>query len=225
MASGKDITGYTVSGVAPYEDPSEGANVVVGGIGVRTDPGPDPFARVTAKNLVLFRVRNASKTGKGAGTKGMGLHALANPGSFRESVAPQYARRPVLGLSHEVVQYIRTGSREISMELFVSYHLFLAKGWNSKSIKPLQYRNFFEGLTVPAGERRAPPRVEVTWPKAGLAFVGVVTQLDIEYQRFNRDGYPLEYTLDISFVEVARRLRVTDKVMQEGMGYNAETGV
>jgi len=179
----------------------------------------DPFGRIARSDLVLFRLRNAKRIGSVRE-----LHALLNPESFRESVAPQYARRPVIGLSQEIVQYTRTAAREISMELWVAYGIFIAKGWESDKINPLQYRNFFQSLTVPTGPRRSPPRVEIIWPNASLAFIGVVTQLDITYERFNRSGYPLEYKLALTFLETATQLRVTPKVMAQGLGYNAQTG-
>lgn len=151
------------------------------------------------------------------------VYALANPDGFSEEMEPQYSKRPVLGLSQEIVQYIRTASRTISMDLWVSWELFVAKGWVESAIAPLLYRNFFMALTVPASVRKAPPQVEVRWPMANLNFVGVVTSLRVQYERFSHMGDPLDYMLSVSFVEVANRLMTSPRVLVAGPGYKAFT--
>jgi len=164
-------------------------------------------------NLLLFRL--VSPSGRKVGVE---LHALANPESFSERVGAEYSRRAVLGLSHEVAQYIRTRSREISMTLAIYYQLFVQKGWNSNIIDPLQYRDFFAGLLVPSAERRAPSRVQVLWPGQWLNFIGVVTSADFEYTRFDEFGYPLDYTINISLLETPSKLMTSNAVMQYGIG-------
>jgi hypothetical protein len=154
----------------------------------------------------------------------VGLHALANPESFTERIGAEYSKRAVLGLSHEIAQYIRTRSREISMTLSVYYQLFVQKGWAEDKIDPLQYRDFFSGLLVPAKERRAPSRVQVLWPGQWLNFVGVVTSADFEYTRFNEFGYPLDYRINITLVETPSKLMTAQSVMLNGIGTRESKG-
>lgn len=139
-----------------------------------------------------------------------------------ESVSPQYSRRPVLGLSHDVVQYVRTDSREISMELWCSYHVVMRNIpslTNDQALHRLiKHRNFFESLTVPSGPRQAPPLAHVNWPEANLYFQGVVTGMNIEYTQFAHSGAPMEFFIDVSFLESSRGLMTHDRVKQTGWG-------
>ena len=176
--------------------------------------------RTSKDSLVLFTVLDRPPASSGLDY----MYALANPTTFSESVEPQYSRRPVLGLSHEVVQFIRTASREITMELWVSYHLFLQKGWAPDTVRPLILRNFFQALTMPLKARAAPPRVEVDWPGASLNFVGVASSLSFEYQRFASSGDPLEYSISVTFLEVAGALMTAPKVLLNGIGYTSTEG-
>jgi hypothetical protein len=151
-------------------------------------------------------------------------NVVVNPESFSESVEPQYSRRPVLGLSHEVIQYIRTASREISMQFWVSWDVYIQKKLAHHDMHPTDFRNFMQSLCVPVRARLAPPLVEVHWPGANLGFTGVVDSLSIEYTRFSSKGDPIDYTIDVTFVEVARALMVTNPVFFFGMGRRSQLG-
>jgi len=150
--------------------------------------------------------------------------ALVNPTSFSESVKAEYSKRPVLGLSHEVLQYIRTTARTITMQLWASLHIFMIKGITNDRLAVLQFRNFFESLIVPTDLGLAPPYVYIDWPGADLHFKGVLESLDIEYQRFARDGTPMEINLSVAFCEVADDLMTTPRVMETGLGLLAYGG-
>jgi hypothetical protein len=164
----------------------------------------------------------------GKGVKPKTLVALVNPTTFEESFSPQYAKRPVLGLSHEIVQYIRTNSREISMELWFSYQVLVQRGQAMRpeggpirDIDPVGYRNIFASMAVPAGPGLAPPLVDVLWPHAHLYFRGVVSSLSFRYEMFSSRGHPLQYTISVTFLEVARDLMPSTAVAAFGMGYAA----
>lgn len=148
-------------------------------------------------------------------------HALVNPTSFSESWEPQYSKRGVLGLSHEIIQYIRTSSRIISMDLWISWQVFIQKNWVPKEAQEkgaLYYRDFFAALTVPCGRRLTPPLVNVDWPRAALSFTGVVESLSFDYERFSAEGEPLEYTIKLKFLEVLSGLMTYSRVFQSGFG-------
>lgn len=150
--------------------------------------------------------------------------ALVNPTTFSESVKAEYSKRPVLGLSHEVLQYIRTTARTLTMQLWASLHIFMMKGITNDRLAVLRFRNFFESLIVPTGLGLAPPYVYVDWPGADLHFKGVLESLDLEYQRFARDGTPIEINLSVAFCEVADDLMTTPRVMDTGLGMLAYGG-
>jgi len=149
------------------------------------------------------------------------LRVLVNPESYSTSVAPNYSRRAVLGLSHDVVQYIRTGSREIDLELWVSWQIFLQKQWISSSTNPLQYRNSFEALVMPTAPGLAPPRVYFHWPGAHLDFYGVVDSLSMEFESFSSRGDPLSYTINIGLLETPIGFMGSPAVHEHGIGVTA----
>lgn len=175
--------------------------------------------RISQDNIAYLVARYPRGTSKDFRT-----NVLVNPESFSESVEPQYSRRPVLGLSHEVLQYIRTASRDLSMQFWVSWDVYIQRGFASHEMHPVAFRDFMVSMCVPAGPRLSPPLIEVHWPGANLGFVGVVASLGIEYTRFSSKGDPIEYTLDVSFVEVARALMTSPYVNLYGIGALAQKG-
>lgn len=172
--------------------------------------------RIDPRDLVVFTATSSSFSGP------VIVQALVNPTSFKESVQAHYALRPVLGLSHEVVQYVRTGTRKITMEIWLSYHLFLQRGMVTKTPDALlSKRNFFESLLVPAQLGAAPPLVQVNWPGADLWFEGVLESMSTDYERFDFTGAPIEMKMDLTFIEVARKLMTSPSVYESGLGYEA----
>lgn len=172
---------------------------------------------------------------------------LANPQTLPESVKPQYSLRPVLGLSHEIPQYIRTGSRTLDVELWHSLYIALQIGRLERSFdldaqgkatdvatappaKPeddsvpqkmlKRYRNLYQSMTVPLAPGLAPPLIEFTWPYADLNFQGVVTGLDITYERFRYDGIPIEYTVKLELTEDPKGFMTSRGVQQWGLGFS-----
>jgi hypothetical protein len=177
-----------------------------------------PF--IDPRYLLTFRAKRAGESSfKGE------CQAIVNPTSVKETVQAHYSLRPVLGLSHEVVQYVRTGSRKLSMELWLSLHILKRRneteGDMDESVKPedlLTWRNWFESLMVPSGLGKAPPLVSVIWPHAEFNFIGVLETLDIDYERFDYRGAPIEMKLNLSMIEVMTGLMTTKSVFKQGFG-------
>lgn len=190
-----------------------------------TQPSTKLKTRLDPRHVVRFRSCRPQD-----GSWSEVIPAVVNPTTFNETTTAEYSMRPVLGLSHEVAQYTRTNSRRIEMELWISYHLLVMRGITPDQLHAkgpilcLRYRDFFNSLLVPSGSGLAPPLVAVKWPGARLNFKGVVTRVDIEYQRFNWQGIPIEYSIDLSFVEVADALMVSQRVRDHGLGYKAYEG-
>jgi hypothetical protein len=154
-------------------------------------------------------------------TKENSIKVYANPTSFSEKHEPQYSKRGPLGLSHEVPQYIRTNSREVSFEVWVAYEIMVQRGFTKSHLDPLHLRRFFQSLTVPLGRRMAPPTVEVIWPSFELNLKGKCSACSFTYQRFANNGKPLEYTANLTFLEIGTGLMTSKKVYENGMGYAA----
>ena len=149
-------------------------------------------------------------------------YAMINPASFKESVAVHYASRQVLGLSHEVAQYVRTASRKISFDLQLSLLVLRQIAGDSSGPKELlKSRNWFESLLVPAGLGLAPPTVRAEWPGAELWFIGVVDSLSVEYETFRFDGKPMSMKLDVSMIETPDALMTSSRVLAKGLGFGS----
>ena len=207
------MAGKVLKGAKNAASPSSGASV--------DRVSPTLAARIPDKNLVHFMAKYT-----GERTWSNPVTAIVNPTTFSEKVSPQYSARPVLGLSHEVLQYIRTGTRSIDMELWISYHILMIRSGDETTHPSilLDWRNFFEALTVPASAGLAPPLVTFDWPGAQLSFKGVVSDLSIDYQRFAVDGTPIEFKITLTFLEVADSLMTAKKVRWNGFGMNAYGG-
>lgn len=172
---------------------------------------------------------------------------LANPQTLPESIKPQYSLRPVLGLSHELPQFVRTGSRTIEVELWHSIYIALQLGRLERGLdldkkgratdvatappaKPeddsvpqkmlKRYRNLYQSMTVPLAPGLAPPLIKFDWPSADLNFQGVVTSLDVTYERFRWDGIPIEYTVKLELTEDPKGFMTTRGVQQWGFGFS-----
>lgn len=175
---------------------------------------------IDPRYLVLFRAKRSGETAfKGE------CQAIVNPTTVKETVQAHYSLRPVLGLSHEVVQYVRTGSRRLQMELWLSLHILKRRneteGDMDETIQPsdlLTWRNWFESLMVPSGLGKAPPLVSVIWPYAEFNFLGVIESLNIDYERFDYRGAPIEMKLDLNMIEVMTGLMTTKSVFKQGFG-------
>lgn len=150
-----------------------------------------------------------------------------NPTSIKESIDAEYSKRAVLGLSHSVAQYIRTNSRKIQMELWISAHVLTFKGREALTASGpdseviLQPRNFFESLLVPAARAQGPERVNIYWANGLLTFEGVLESMSTDYERFAYNGVPLEYKMDLSFLETPTGLMTAVGVREHGLGYKA----
>ncbi len=177
-----------------------------------TPPSPkDPFqdrAQIPSSGPALVRAFFINEEA------GETLQVLLNPTTFTEEVTALYARQPVLGLSHEVLQYTRTKTLEIPLQLYVSHYEMARQGVTDRS--PLDYRNFFLGLVYPIEGGRAPSVVTFVWPSTTI-IRGVITSLKFNYQKFSqRTGQPLIYTIDLKLVEHRASLRASPIARRQG---------
>lgn len=152
---------------------------------------------------------------------GEGWMAMFNPTTFEEQVEVNWNRQHVLGLSHEPLQYGNTGNWNFELDLYMrgnkptTVNPFTEATVKDKSPKGLSdimaIRKFLMSLAYPVsgatiGEG-GPPRVLVVWPHI-MSLVCVVTSLKLANQRFNFEGYPVEYVASVGFEEI-RDTRIT----------------
>ena len=141
---------------------------------------------------------------------------LLNPTQFAERVGVNYNRLPVLGLSHQPLQYQGTGNRQVPGIEFYFDKYFAAAAPGDPDID--DFRNFFRAITVPVtpvvGTPTAPPRVLVLWPRV-LTIETVIVELEFSYKSFAGDASVLFYTATVTFEEILD-VRVTSEMRRSG---------
>lgn len=156
---------------------------------------------------------------------GEGITAQFNPTEFEEGLEVQYTRQQVLGLSHQVLQYINTGNHRFSMELFWDRNITpeireenLGDIGVSEITELSEAKAFFESLCYPTGGATsitsgAPPRVLVVWPGV-LSMTCVVMSMNTVNERFNYLGETVQATMSIQFEEI-RDVRITSQEVRQ----------
>jgi hypothetical protein len=132
------------------------------------------------------------------------MTCLANPTEISESVAVTRNRLSVPGLSHQLLQYVSTGNRQIPGVEFYMDRYLAAEAPLDPDI--LEFRRFLLALTVPpavdaGAPPAAPPRVLFVWPRF-LTLECVVDSVSLKYQRFATDGSVLVYTATITLEQI-----------------------
>jgi hypothetical protein len=132
------------------------------------------------------------------------MTCLANPTELSETVSVTWNRLVVPGLSHQPLQYVSTGNRQIpSIELYMDRYLAAEAPLD---LDILEFRRFLLALTVPpavdaGAPPAAPPRVLFVWPRF-LTLECVVDSVALKYQRFAADGSVLVYTATITLEQI-----------------------
>jgi len=127
-----------------------------------------------------------------------------NPNEFMIRAGAEYARLDVPGLSHQVVQWSHTKSKEFEFTLEWDYDVESA--WcQRKGLSQVDARfyiwlmSFVEPLEAGCG----PAPMQVYWP--GFLWIGgVVADVEVRVQRWGSDGVPRTYSSKVSFLEVRR---------------------
>lgn len=156
---------------------------------------------------------------------GEGITAQFNPTEFEEGLEAQYNRQQVLGLSHQVLQFIGTGNHHFTMELFWNRGVTpevreedLANIGISEISELAEAKAFFESLMYPTGGATsitsgAPPRVLVVWPGV-LSMTCVLMAMNTTNERFNSRGETVEATMSLQFEEI-RDVRITSQEVRQ----------
>lgn len=132
-----------------------------------------------------------------------------NPTELERAIAVNYARKEVLGNSHQEHEFLNVGNQTLRIELF-----YLAES-PAQLDRLKDAERFLESLCYPPEEADAiatfaPPRVLMVWPRT-LSITARLTSLRIRYQRWNRFGDPVQFTATCTFEESRiRRLTKQD---------------
>lgn len=144
------------------------------------------------------------------------VECLFNPPQLLEKVQVHWNRQVVLGLSHQVLQYQSTGNRTFGpLDFYLDR--FFARAMDQDA-DVMAFATFMRALTVPAVgasgiSTGAPPRTLIVWPNV-MTVEAVVTELEMKFTDFARDGSVLLYTAACGFEEIldVRRDAPTDEV-------------
>jgi hypothetical protein len=115
-----------------------------------------------------------------------------NPEKYKLSRTNTFAEIAIPGLETPPIQYVRGGSRTLTMELYVDTTDTL-EDVHSKYVSDI------EGLMKKNEKLHAPPIVSFFW--AEDVFTGVMQTLDINYLLFHIDGKPLRAQLTVTLKE------------------------
>jgi hypothetical protein len=132
---------------------------------------------------------------------GESIEAQFNPTALEESLAVNYAKQVVPGLSHEVLQFTNVGNHSFRLQLYF-------RAMDRYDAERLLYvRRFLYSLCYPSAGAEdvaggGPPRVLVIWPNA-LSLVCVVTNLAFNHQQFSANGMSRVYSCDVSLEEIS----------------------
>jgi hypothetical protein len=167
---------------------------------------------------------------------------LLNPTRLMETIQVEWARLPVIGLDHEVVQYTRTRSINVPMSFYFSI-FESARQNNLPDVDPAQaikiavstgaipltkllsesmdFANFLRSLCFPTRTGLRPPTVKVIWPNV-FSFLAVVDNLHFEYMKFDKSLTPITYQADVNFLEVRLTRRYSESVRVSGLVADGE---
>jgi hypothetical protein len=131
--------------------------------------------------------------------KGAPISVLFNPSNYSFDTSVQLAEVGIPGLGSPVLQYVRGGSRVLSMELFFdSYE-------QRKDVRT--YTNEIFGLLDIEPETHAPAICRFTWgagkwgKRDDNSFLCVVESVSGRFTLFLEDGTPARATLNVKFRE------------------------
>lgn len=146
---------------------------------------------------------------------GIGFAMQFTPEEFEEKVTPNYARHRILGMGHEVLQYVNTSNHTLPG---IEFPFRANKAKEQQLIH--KWRRFLLSLCYPSETAETvrdgtPPRVLFSWPKL-FSMTCIVADLTIRHERFSVDGLTKAYTAVMTLEEI-RDVRLTrEQVLATG---------
>lgn len=142
------------------------------------------------------------------------VEVMFNPSEIKRKVSVNYARKEVLGNSHNEHEYLYTGNQGLSFDLFylAETPVELAKAEDAmRFLESLCYATENPESIAAA----APPRVLIVWPRT-LTLTCRVVDVEFSHQRFNRYGNTVQWTAKITLDESRLRRLTKQDVRQQG---------
>lgn len=140
-----------------------------------------------------------------------GMEFQINPNQVKVNGQANWPRIAVPGLSHEVLQYSHTNSRELSFQLQWSALESVRRNRLTKlrddPNRPgttrivNQYRHFLASFLQPLERGFAPSRARLVWPDF-MHILGVITKINFNFTKFASSGSPMAFNANIDIVEI-----------------------
>lgn len=137
---------------------------------------------------------------------GRSIQVQFNPNVLNRSINVAYAKRKVLGLSHEPHEYLNTANQKLSFALF--YNVETAEDLLDSKAALLFLESLAYGPDSPSGiQAAAPSRVAIMWPNT-ITLIGRMISVAFKHERFNRFGDTIQWSAACVF-EAASVRRIT----------------
>ena len=133
-----------------------------------------------------------------------------NPDSFLDSDGAQFAEIGVPGMSHPRIQYSAGGARTLSFALPLHYGALRGNRTVAQSVDLLRswlYPDYKNGIMT-----KAPHRLLVCFGDRWSDEKWVLTQFDVEYLRFDKDGKPLHAMASLTLTEYIEKSRSREEI-------------
>lgn len=155
---------------------------------------------------------------------GDSLDVQFNPSEFEEKLGVTFSRQTIVGMSHQVLQYINTNNLTFSLEVW-----YTATDGPAAQERLLAARRFLHAVHYPRKATSVAaggsPRLLFVWPGI-IALTAQITELTGKFVRFNKLGIPVQYNARIGLEEVRDARLLYDDVLtsgtQRGAGKNID---
>lgn len=127
------------------------------------------------------------------------IEAMFNPNALTRRIAVNYAKKAVLGNSHQEHEYLQTDNMQIMFDLFFNVETPADLAKATASI------NFLESLCYGPADpesiaQAAPPRCLLVWPRT-MSLVARLVSVEVRHQRWNRFGNTTQATVSTTWQE------------------------
>lgn len=143
------------------------------------------------------------------------MEAQFNPSEFSETLGANYARQTVVGLSHQVLQFVHTENLRFDIELYFQS----ADGGEFQQQSNLAARKFIHAAVHPwradSIRRGGAPRMLFIWPNL-ISLQCVVTSAKFSYIRFNRTLSPVVLTVKLTLEEIRDAHVTMEDILAQG---------
>jgi hypothetical protein len=145
------------------------------------------------------------------------------PAALEAALEVEYARITVPGLSHQPLQFVRTGNLVYTMELYF-------RATTPDELASLKIaEKFLHSACYPRGDASsvatgAPARLMFVWPHL-VTITAVITGLGFNYSRFSTECHATAFTVRLTLEEILDVRLLAEQVWQLGTRRGSNDGL